>query len=170
MDLSSWLLLTKLKARLPHRFQRCKMNNTFSKWGKALVGVLQGSTLCSLLFITFIDDKARHIFRKTKISYPLIRNDTLFSWNTRFEIRSFDLLTTIFLFPQKCDLANYAGESKMYTSNESISNIINSLSSPFTVLCIEVYDNFMALKVFATAKMKKKFSWLLLYFFILMFL
>ena len=59
----------------------------------------------------FQENKARHIFRKTNISYPLIHTRTcayhwvgnvrvsenltaLFSWNTRFEIRSFTLLPT----------------------------------------------------------------------------
>ena len=45
--------------------------------------------------------KARQIFRKTNISYPLIRTHTciwraLFSCNIRFEIRHFALLPTIY--------------------------------------------------------------------------
>ena len=60
----------------------------------------------------FQENKARQIFRKTNISYPLIRTRTcayqgvrmfffrkiwhaLFSWNTRFQIRPFTLLLTI---------------------------------------------------------------------------
>ena len=59
----------------------------------------------------FQENKARQIFRKTNISYPLIRTRTcvyqgvrnvrfrkiwraLFSWSTRFEIRPFALLPT----------------------------------------------------------------------------
>ena len=43
-------------------------------------------------------------------------------------------ISDIFLFLRECDLANYADDSIMYTSNKSILNIINSLSHVFTVL------------------------------------
>ena len=60
----------------------------------------------------FQENKAHQIFRKTNISYPLIRTRTcahqgvrmfvfrkiwraLFSWNPRFEIRAFALLPTV---------------------------------------------------------------------------
>ena len=58
----------------------------------------------------FQENKARQIFRKTNISYPLcayqrIRNirfqklwRALFSWNTRFEIRPFFLITKDYNF------------------------------------------------------------------------
>ena len=54
----------------------------------------------------FQENKACQIFRKTNISYPLIRTNVvrnicfsqichaLFSWNNRFEIRTFALLLT----------------------------------------------------------------------------
>ena len=43
-------------------------------------------------------------------------------------------LNDIFLSLQKCDLANYADDSTSYTSDKSISNIMNSLSHDFTIL------------------------------------
>ena len=42
-----------------------------------------------------LENKACQIFRKTSISYPLIRTRALFSSNTRFEIRSFAFLPTL---------------------------------------------------------------------------
>ena len=63
------LLLTKLKAYgldrnsvtfmknyLTNRLQCCKINNSFSEWGKVLNGVPQGSILVPLLFNIFIND------------------------------------------------------------------------------------------------------------------
>ena len=45
----------------------------------------------------FQENKPRQIFRKTNISYPLIRKSALFSWNTRFddnnEIRTHNHIT-----------------------------------------------------------------------------
>ena len=43
-------------------------------------------------------------------------------------------LNDIFLSLQKCDLANYVDDSTLYTSDKSISNIMNSLSHDFTIL------------------------------------
>ena len=43
-------------------------------------------------------------------------------------------LNDIFLSLQKCDLANYADDSTLYTSDKSISNLVNSLSQYFTIL------------------------------------
>ena len=43
-------------------------------------------------------------------------------------------LNDIFLSLQKCDNANYADASTLYTSDKSISNIMNSLCHDFTVL------------------------------------
>ena len=40
----------------------------------------------------------------------------------------------IFLSLKKCDLANYVDDSTLYTSDKSISNIMNSLSHDFTIL------------------------------------
>ena len=84
-----------IKSYLTNRFHRCKINNSFSEWGKVLNGVLQGSILGPLLFNIFLND--------------------------------------IFLSLQKCDLANYADDSTLYTSDKSISNIMNSLSHDFTI-------------------------------------
>ena len=42
-------------------------------------------------------------------------------------------LNDIFLSLQKCDLANYVDDSTLYTSDKSISDIINSLSHDFTI-------------------------------------
>ena len=43
-------------------------------------------------------------------------------------------LKDTFLSLQKCDLANYADDSTLYTSDKSISNLVNSLSHYFTIL------------------------------------
>ena len=48
-------------------------------------------------------------------------------------------------FFRKCDLANYANDSTLYTSDKSISNIMNSLSHDFTILSKWFYNNFMVL-------------------------
>ena len=48
-------------------------------------------------------------------------------------------------FFQKCDLANYANDSTLYTSDKNISNIMNSLSHDFTILSKWFYNNFMVL-------------------------
>ena len=52
-------------------------------------------------------------------------------------------INDIFLFLQKCDLANYADDSTMYTSNKSISLILSSLSHEFTVLSKWFFNNFI---------------------------
>ena len=54
-------------------------------------------------------------------------------------------LNDILLSLQKCDLANYANDSTLYTSDKSISNIMNSLSHDFTILSKWFYNNFMVL-------------------------
>ena len=54
-------------------------------------------------------------------------------------------LNDIFLSLQKCDLANYANNTTLYTSDKSISNIMNSLSHDFTILSKWFYNNFMVL-------------------------
>ena len=51
----------------------------------------------------------------------------------------------IFLFLQKCDLANYANGSTMYTSDKRVSTIIDSLTLEFTILSKWFYNNFMVL-------------------------
>ena len=99
--------VTFMKSYLTNRLQRCKINNSFSEWGKVLNGVPQGSILGPLLFNIFLND--------------------------------------IFLSLQKCDLANYANDSTLYTSDKSISNIMNSLSHDFTILSKWFYNNFMVL-------------------------
>ena len=82
-------------------------------------------------------------------------NDSFNEWekrtcwySSRFTLRSLLIdivLNDIFLFLQWCDLANYAYDSTIYTSNKSISNIIVSLSHEFTVISIWLYNNFMVL-------------------------
>ena len=54
-------------------------------------------------------------------------------------------LNGIFLSLQQCHLANYPDDSTLYTSNKSISNIMNSLSHNFTILSKWFYNNFMVL-------------------------
>ena len=71
-----------MKSYLTSGLQRCKINNSFSEWGKVPNGVPQGSILGPLLFDIFLND--------------------------------------IFLSLQKCDLANYADYSTLYTSDKSI--------------------------------------------------
>ena len=95
-----------MKSYLTNRLQSCKINNSFSEWGKVLDCVPQGSILGPLLFNIFLND--------------------------------------IFLSLQKCDLANYADDSTLYTSDKSISNM-NSLSHDFTILSKWFHNNFMVL-------------------------
>ena len=83
----------------------CKINNSFSEWGKVLNSVSQGSILGLLLFNIFLND--------------------------------------IFLSLPKCDFVNYADDITFYTSDKSISNIMNSLSHNFTILSKWFYNNFM---------------------------
>ena len=45
-----------LKSYLTNRLQRCKTNNSFSKWGKVLNGIPKGSILGPLLFNIFLND------------------------------------------------------------------------------------------------------------------
>ena len=54
-------------------------------------------------------------------------------------------MNDIFLFLQKCDLANYADGSTMYTSDKRVSTIIDSLSRECTILSKWFYNNFMVL-------------------------
>ena len=54
-------------------------------------------------------------------------------------------LNDILLSLQTSDLANYADDSTLYTSDRSISNIMNSLSHDFTILSKWFYNNFMVL-------------------------
>ena len=99
--------VTFMKSYITNRLQRCKINNSFSEWGKVLDDVPQGSTLGPLLLSIFLND--------------------------------------ILLSLQKCDLAIYADDSALYTSDKSISNIMNSLSHDFTILSKWFYNNFMVL-------------------------
>ena len=50
-------------------------------------------------------------------------------------------INDIFLFLQKCDLANYADDSTMYTSNKRVSTIVDSLRHEFTILSKWFYNN-----------------------------
>ena len=51
------------------------------------------------------------------------------------------LINNIFLILQECNLQNCADVSTMYTSEKTISNMINSLSHNFTVLSRQFYNN-----------------------------
>ena len=48
-------------------------------------------------------------------------------------------INDIFLFLQKCDLANYADDSIMNTSNKRVSTIVDSLRHEFTILSKWLY-------------------------------
>ena len=54
-------------------------------------------------------------------------------------------LNDIFLSLQKCDLANQVDDSTLYTSDRSISNIMNSISHDFTIFSKCLYSTFMVL-------------------------
>ena len=45
-----------MKSYLINRLQRCKINSSFSEWGKLLNCVPQGSILCPLPFNIFLND------------------------------------------------------------------------------------------------------------------
>ena len=74
--------------------------------------------------------KVRNGFPQRSISGPLLFNI---------------ILNDIFPSPQKCDLANYADDSSLHTSDKSISNIMNSLRHDFAILSKWFYNNFMVL-------------------------
>ena len=54
-------------------------------------------------------------------------------------------INNIFLWLQKCDLANYADFSTMYASEKRVSTVIDSLNHEFTILSKWFYNNFMVL-------------------------
>ena len=56
-------------------------------------------------------------------------------------------INDIFLFLPKCDLANYAGRSTMYTSDKCVSTIKDSLTHEFIIPSKWFYNNFMVLNL-----------------------
>ena len=54
-------------------------------------------------------------------------------------------INDIFLFLQKCDLANYADDCTIYTSGKRVSTITDSMSHEFNTLSKWFYNNFMVL-------------------------
>ena len=53
------------------------------------------------------------------------------------------LINDIFVFLQKCDLANYSDDSTMYASDKHVSTIKDSLSHEFTILTKWFYIELM---------------------------
>ena len=60
---------------------------------------------------------------------------------------SFHTFSSIFLFLQNCDLANYADNRIMYTSSTSFSKIIHSLSYEFIVFSKRIHNNFLPVNI-----------------------
>ena len=54
-------------------------------------------------------------------------------------------INDMFLFLQKCDLANYPDDWTMCTLEKRFFTIIDSLRHEFTILCKWFYNNFMVL-------------------------
>ena len=74
------------------------------------------------------ENKARQIFRKTNIFYPLIRSPV----NTRFEIRSFALLTTTWIYKVRIKQAlSCKWESFHQLSNQIFTFQLNIASPEF---------------------------------------
>lgn len=58
--------------------------------------------------------------------------------NEKSTFRLFNIfISYIFLLLQESDLTNIANDSTMYTSDKSISSIVNSLNNQFSVLVLQ---------------------------------
>ena len=74
--------------------------------------------------------------------------DENISWGpTTIYIRPllFNIFINDILFLQKCDPANYADDTTIYTSDKRVSAIIDSLRHEFSILSKWFYNNFMVL-------------------------
>ena len=119
----------------------------------------------------FQGNKARQIFRKTNISYPLIPTRTcayqgvrnvrfseiwcaLFSWNTRFEIRPFAILLTIY----KTDLKNSFRKTYLKQVFQLSLSFPFLLHSSISVFHIYFSSNFPLCLLFWCRKFKFQFT------------
>ena len=62
-------------------------------------------------------------------------------------------INDIFLFLQKCSLANNADDSTMYASDKRVATFIESLSNEITILSKWFYNNFKALNPYKSSFM-----------------
>ena len=104
--------LVFIKDYLSNRFQRCKIGDPISEWGKIKTGIPQGSILGPLLFNIFINGIFKFVHRSCICNYA--DDNTLYSFGKNFgsiyQQLSFDFLSLknwyyhnyLVLNPDKC--------------------------------------------------------------------